>query len=273
MPNYKELAAVQYNAAAIKTMHLRLAANAACFRMHWHDRMEFLRILKGSMLLECNGETHLVDANKAVIIPPKAIHKATAGKSGVEYDVLMFDLHAFLNGTEICHSLLPKLMDGSAKTRVVTDDIQFLQCFDTVYHHREEHSFALIAHIYELLHTVFENNVLSLKAHKTDAVIQSCIAYIEQHLSAELTVDALSKMFGYTTAHFSRKFRQAIGLTPMLYITVMRLEKARELLKHTTANVSEIAAACGFSDANYFTRRFKKHFGVAPSRYRTGRNI
>lgn len=269
MQRYKELEAVHYNAAAISTMHLNLAAQATCFRLHWHDRIEFLRIRKGSLQLNCGSDSFLVGKDEAVIIPPKAIHKATAGENGVEYDVLMFDLHAFLNGTEICHSLLPPLMDGAATTRTVTDDPQMIRCLDTVYEHRVENSFALIAHIYGLLHVLFKKHVLSLERHTPDTVIRSCVAYIEEHLSTELTVAALSERFGYTAAHFSRKFKQATGLAPMLYITILRLERAREQLKHGTAGIGEIATACGFSDANYFTRRFKKHFGVPPSHYRT----
>ncbi len=268
MQRYKELDAVQYNAAAIKTMHLQLAAKTACFRLHWHDRIEFLRIRKGSMELLCGSETFLVNEGDAVIVPPKTVHRAFAGENGVTYDVLMFDLHSFLNGTEICHTLLPPLMDGAATTHIVTDDPQLIRCLDTVYKHCEAKSFALIAHIYGLLDVLFQNHILSLEQHTPDTVMQSCITYIEEHIAAELTVAALSEQFGYTTAHFSRKFKQATGLTPMLYITILRLEKARELLRDTTANISEIAAACGFSDANYFTRRFKKHFGVAPGHYR-----
>lgn len=264
----KELAAVEYNAAALKTLSFSFPSHTLCFCMHWHDRMELLRIRSGMMQVEHGTDTFCVSAGEVVILPPKTIHKGYTAEQAVEYDVLMFDVRSFYNETDICRTALPALLDGTIKLMPVTADLQTLQRIDSVYIHREEKSFALIAHIYSLLDVLFANCLVSHEQHPQDAMIQNCITYMEDHFAEDLSVGVISRHFGYTAAHFSRKFKRATGLTPIAYITIFRLETARKMLKNSTANISEIADLCGFSDANYFTRCFKKHFGVPPRYYR-----
>jgi len=54
----------------------------------------------------------------------------------------------------------------------------------------------------------------------------------------------------------------------MTYLKIFRLEKAKEIIKNSDLSISQVAAECGCSDANYFTRCFRAHFGAPPSRYR-----
>ena len=83
-------------------------------------------------------------------------------------------------------------------------------------------------------------------------------------------LDFLCKEFGYPAAHLVyRKFKKATGLTPMMYLKIYRLELARRKIKNQEISIGNIAAECGFSDANYFIKCFKAHFGVAPSHYKT----
>ncbi|MBP3382154.1 MAG: helix-turn-helix transcriptional regulator [Clostridia bacterium] len=264
----KELDAVQYSEAAIHARRLHFPPFTPCFRLHWHDRMELLRVREGSMTVEHGNAIFIVRAGEVVIIPPKTIHKGRSCEEGVVYDLLMFELQSFLNETAVCQQWLSALSDGTAKLRPVTADPATLRCLDTICTQEREASLGLISHVYALLDALVSNNLVSVDTHKKDAVIQACIAYIGENFHNELTVAALSEMFGYTPAHFSRKFKNVVGLTPIAYITILRLEEARKLLAHSAKSVGEIAALCGFADANYFTRCYKKHFGVPPSHYR-----
>ena len=93
------------------------------------------------------------------------------------------------------------------------------------------------------------------------------ICYIEENAAQEISIDMLCRKFGYTAAHLCRKFKNATGLSPMTYLKIYRLELAQKKLENRTTGISDIATECGFSDANYFTRCFKKHFGVPPIQY------
>ncbi len=267
----KELAVVEYSAAAIKVLAFHFESQQLCFRTHWHDRMEILRINRGSIRIDLGVHTVCAVAGDLVVIPPKMSHKGFACEQGAAYDVLMFDLRSFYNATDVCRQILPALFDGTARLSAITRDANVLNCFDAICTCENKDSLAVTADIYRLLHLLFQNELVSFQSPDENTAIRESVAYIEQNFAQELNVASISKQFGYSAAYFCRKFKNATGLTPMAYLNIFRLEQAYQRIKSDSAAISEIAAQCGFSDANYFTRCFKKHFGAPPTHYRRAR--
>lgn len=99
------------------------------------------------------------------------------------------------------------------------------------------------------------------------------LAYIEQNLAGEITVEELAAFANYSQRHLIRLFREAFDCVPSVYITRLRMQKARELLAETDLMISEIAAKCGYADSNFFGRIFRKYNGMSPSRFREIRKI
>lgn len=98
---------------------------------------------------------------------------------------------------------------------------------------------------------------------------QEVIDYISTHFCDKISTNYISKMFGYNETYLCRRFKDITGLSPVEYIKILRLEKARSLLKHSNESISAIAIECGFSDINYFSRRFKAHYKITPKEYHT----
>ena len=94
------------------------------------------------------------------------------------------------------------------------------------------------------------------------------IAYLENHYMEDLTVDVLAKIAGFSPRHFSRRFYEITKTTPLHYILMMRMQKAEYYLSKTDLPISTIAAKCGFSDSNYFSRLYKKYYQINPSNFR-----
>ncbi len=232
--------------------------------MHWHDRMEFLRIRKGSMQVGCATQKGRAAAGELVIVPPKVPHWAVAEGQGVEYDVVMFDVRSFYNETPLCKKILPTLFDGRARLELSTADQETVALIDTI--HSAGPRMAAVGAVYQLLGRLMDHHLQALTDVPAEAGARKIIDYIEAHFATELTSSALAAHFGYTEAHFCRKFKEATGLTPANYIRIYRLEQANDLLKAGDLQVSEVAARCGFADANYFTRCFKNHFKTLPSK-------
>lgn len=95
-------------------------------------------------------------------------------------------------------------------------------------------------------------------------------AYIESHYKESLSVPELSKIAGFSARHFTRRFFEVTKKTPVQYLNEIRLKKAMSFLESSKIPVVEIAAICGFSDSNYFSRQFKKSYGISPTEYRKG---
>lgn len=264
----KETTVVSYTEAAIKTMHIEKSENELCFRAHWHDRIEFLRITNGELYLECGTANIVAKAGDLVIIPPKISHKGYTKSKYVSYNVLMFDLRSFYNDTEICKKLLPDFFDGIAKFKQLTNNYNTIKIFDEIYGLKDKNTIKTTATIYLFLHALFENELLYFEKSKLNNSFAEIISYIEENYEKDITITSLSQKFGYSSAHFSRKFKNFTGLSPIAYLNIFRLEKAYQMINESSLTISEISAKCGFTDANYFTRCFKKHFGMPPTLYK-----
>lgn len=88
--------------------------------------------------------------------------------------------------------------------------------------------------------------------------------YIDSHYHQEITAENLSKRFGYTPSYINRIFKKESGITPLQYVTSLRMEHAKELLLQEI-DIKKIAAVTGYEDARYFSRVFKNETGLTPS--------
>lgn len=100
------------------------------------------------------------------------------------------------------------------------------------------------------------------------SALQRVRMHIEQNLCEHIDIDALATMTGLSTCHFSRAFKQSIGVPPHRYVLSRRVLAAAALIKSTDWPMSEIALEVGFSDQSHFTRVFSAHMGESPRRFR-----
>ncbi len=92
--------------------------------------------------------------------------------------------------------------------------------------------------------------------------------HIEQNLSDSLGVERLAAVAQLSRAHFVRLFTASVGMAPSSYVLEQRMARAERLLIATDSSVAEIAATCGFPNANYFGKAFRRKRGTTPSAFR-----
>lgn len=101
-----------------------------------------------------------------------------------------------------------------------------------------------------------------------NTLVESAQTYIQIHLSDQLRVSDLAREFGLSTSHFSRLFRETVGMPPYEYVQTMRLGRAKELLMTTTLAIREIAFLVRYTNETAFTSAFTEKIGVSPRYYR-----
>lgn len=92
--------------------------------------------------------------------------------------------------------------------------------------------------------------------------------WLEHHYMRDVSLDQAAEAMGMSAFYFSRFFRTSYNQTFLEYLTAYRIDRAVELLQQTDIPVREIAVRVGYTDANYFTKVFKRHLGVTPTEYR-----
>jgi AraC-like DNA-binding protein len=99
--------------------------------------------------------------------------------------------------------------------------------------------------------------------------INKVIKIIEQHLSnTNLTTDLLARELNISRANLHRKIKMASGMPSAEWIRMVRLDRAAQLLGTKEQSVAQIAYMVGFDDSSYFSKCFRKQYGVTPSEYR-----
>jgi len=93
-------------------------------------------------------------------------------------------------------------------------------------------------------------------------------AYIDRNLHRTIHIRDLSAVARRSKAHFSRKFKLAVGESPHAFVVRMRLERASHLMMTSAASLSEIALSVGFSDQAHLCRLFRQAFGQSPASWR-----
>lgn len=126
---------------------------------------------------------------------------------------------------------------------------------------------ALTAYFLELV--VLLSRAAELPArHKEIMGIEEAAAYIDAHYPENVSIAQVAGLSNYSQRHFIRLFAAAYGKTPQQYLMDTRIRHSCTLLKRTNLSVTEIAIRCGFSDANYFSRIFRRATGSTPNGYR-----
>ena len=92
--------------------------------------------------------------------------------------------------------------------------------------------------------------------------------YIGENITKPLTLTGLSEHFGVSKSYLLRLYKRDCGMSVTAYINAAKLDLAAELLNSSMMNVSETSDYLGFSDSGYFSRIFRKRFGVSPSMLR-----
>ena len=124
-----------------------------------------------------------------------------------------------------------------------------------------------------LLYNFMNNNYIEpttkLLTYKPEKLLKAAEYYINcNYASVNLNKREVANALSVSTSTLTRAFERCSGYSFVTYLTSVRLEKAQQLLSSGKYRISEIAQLCGFADAGYFSRVFKKVFGHAPAKYK-----
>lgn len=105
-------------------------------------------------------------------------------------------------------------------------------------------------------------------ADKNKMLVQKVCSYVKENYQTEISLEEAAEMIGYSSFYFAKLMREYFNMSFIDYLTSVRINKAKELLKVTDLTVSEIGYKVGYNDANYFTRVFKRTVGITPTQFK-----
>ncbi|SET00031.1 two-component system, response regulator YesN [Natronincola peptidivorans] len=106
------------------------------------------------------------------------------------------------------------------------------------------------------------------KPHNHLRQIREAKKYIEENYMKNITLEDLGVHIGFSPSYFSSLFKKETGTSFIEYLSKVRVEKAKDLLKESDLRIQDICLMVGYHDAKYFTKSFIKHTGLKPNEYR-----
>jgi len=162
------------------------------------------------------------------------------------------------------------LFDNKINMGDMASDIELMQskCINTQYRYNEKMQLLLALHFSEMLFYIsqayceqFEND------NSFPPAVNRIVNYIQENYTQKITLDDICKRINISKQYCMRLFKKYLHTTINEYVLDVRMRHAAYLLRHTYMNVNEAANYLGFSSASYFSRVFKKFYGIAPSDY------
>jgi AraC-like DNA-binding protein/mannose-6-phosphate isomerase-like protein (cupin superfamily) len=252
------------------------------FERHWHEQIQILYFEQGEATILCNTNTYMLKPGDILIINTNEIHYGISYNGQLIYHIIKPEFN-FLSSSQqdLCQTkyIMPLLQDRIRfQNQISQDSALSAEIRRIITEYTEQNlgfELAIKASIYHILvyllrHYQQESPAPSEqeRQQKTLRQLRTALEYIDEHYSETIRLNELANLANLSSQHFCRLFKKLTGKRPMDYINYLRINKAVTLLSESNYNISEIAAAVGFDDSNYFSRIFKKYKKSAPSAYR-----
>lgn len=277
-----EKALIQDKFFPFEVRYLNIPTTNLAFYSHWHEQMEILYFIQGSAVIECNSQPYEVHQGDLLFINSNEVHLGYCTEKPLNYYCIMFD--SFLLEGSFSGSCEQKYTIPIAQNLIVfknrlTQDTQAVECVKNIISESNKkgngYELFIKSSVYMLIGLLIRDHVEKVMTEKEVKTriknlerLNKVLLYIEENYTESISVEKLASMVCLSFYHFCHLFKTLTGKGVTQYINLMRIDKAELLLKNTDMNITEIAMATGFSDANYFSRIFSKYKNFSPTTIR-----
>lgn len=245
-----------------------ITCNKSCYIMHY--------VLSGEGIIIANDKTYKVGPNQLFLFPPHINVKYKQEKNN-PWSYIWIEF----NGSTMKQIL--SNIQYSNEQFIFNDnaDRTLEKIFKTViYEDKElnddEESMSLISNLFRIFTFLFKyySKSNSAKLTREEQLVKSIIDYINANYSnPDLTMSDISKKFFLSQSYMNRIFKKETDITPIQYLDELKMKKAIELLNHKAFTIEQISDSIGYKNQFYFTRRFKKYYGMPPSKYKQKNSV
>lgn len=228
----------------------------------------FIFVTRGRVVWQVDGCDYPLKNGDVIRVSPGVVHQAWSLSKRVT--LASFHVEARLPGGQDVFALLnPPIMQSVSKGNRL--DFYLRSAIEEYERPTFEDIHAALKHWSALIvpeYIRYNDTLALLKPRSIDPLVNALLTYLDHNIHVPMTLDMLSHYAGVSGQHLNRLFKQAIGTTPLLYVSELRLNQAASLLREGQMTIKAIAEAVGFDDPYYFSKKFRKHFGLSPSEYR-----
>ena len=248
---------------------------------HCHSFVEFTIVTSGTINYNIDGNKYSLKENDVLIANPGVYHQGLVDRHTVCSE--LFIGIANLNIDSVSANYV-RALDGAPILSITKYKKEFAQCLKAIIKEQRlrqlGHSFILKSLVMQLIIILYREMehcsssdccpTNQLIIEDTKSIVQNLIDYMSDYYMTDITLDYLSEIMHISPAYISKIFKEETGSSPIQYLIQIRMDMAKSFLASPEVSIKEVSNKVGYQDAYYFSRLFKKHYGVSPSAYRDG---
>ncbi len=231
-----------------------------------HNLFEVYYMIDGECDYYIGGRIYEIKSGDVILIPPGVLHKNSYRSQKHTRIAIHF------SNQYIPPAVVPFIKSGVVLYRNDETVMKIRSLTEKMYNefkNGDNFSDEVIKNYMSLLFIMIVRNrkyYEGVKALNED--IETVKNYIHKNYASEITLNGIAEMIGVSAEHLSRLFRAETGFGFCEYVNIVRLDRARSLLRSKDKSVADTAYECGFNDSNYFSVKFKSMYGVPPKDYK-----
>lgn len=249
---------------------------------HFHDYIEIIYLLSGSIEVTVNGVKHTLLPNDVILFNSNTVHSTSTERSDVTAYVLQIS-YAFLSNSlnqpenPNIHFHLPLASSepvSQSQEEKLRELIGLLEKLKNIFWPPTEMmSLRIMSVLYDIMYLLTTNFRTAAFLDDTPNLrqlgnIYKITEYIQTHYRHDMRLTQLAGLLNYSPSYLSRCFKSAMGITISDYITLVRLEHAYMEIISTSNPIMVICEENGFANYNFFNIKFKEKYGCTPKKLR-----
>lgn len=264
---YDKYGGASYKFLEVESCGVHVDSNYITKRSVGRRDYHLLYVKSGEMICLFDGKYEKIQAGGYILYPPK-VPQQYEQNGGVCYWV-------HFSGTAAAEVIADSGLRGAPISVGNMENDAIVSAFDRMiyrYATADSNGIALCAELLLLLAEI-KRGAVDKNSAPFDERLCSVISYMHKHYSEEVDLDFYARMAYVSPGRFIHLFKEIMGASPYSYVIKIRMERAAEFLALSDSSVAEVAVKVGFKDPLYFSKAFKKNFGMSPMKFRSEKGV
>ena len=260
---------IQVSMAALENPHIPA---------HWHEAMEILFCLNGSIHIHVEHEPIILRRNQLIVFDSKEVHSIHSDSKLYMFLCIHVDkkqLSIYCPDLELYHiKCRPVPLDDPKSTQYIRicqlahDQTRMNVENESTSTMRSDGTALLMLADLIRYFSVYSLPGVTIGTSQSNDTLREIISYVNEHYTEKLSLEEVADQVGFSREYFCRFFKKHMGITFLRYLNEVRISHAGRLLMNTDMSISEVMNKSGFSNQTIFNRLFKEIYGLTPRQAR-----
>lgn len=250
---------------------------------HWHDDVEFIEVIRGSMIYDVNGVKIMMREGDAIIINSKQLHYGyLEDNPDCTYRCILFQPRLLMGNEGMKKTYIDPITENGKLTFMILDRTRETDCHILEYYNEifllymqnaadfELKALSRITYIWQEWFIRLKDEIKNADNYNDPdiALQKEMVDFIYKNYQDKIMLKDIAVAGGVCRSRCCQIFKKYLGKSPMEFLSVYRMEVSMNLLQNTEYSITDIAFTCGFSSSSYFTETFTRYKGCPPKAFR-----